>query len=95
MATRAQRAQRARGEGAWRQQMRRHESQVGEAAQLRRQADAMEEDIYDLLATANRIGERDGWTSVRYLAISADIRRLQADQKRLYAQATQLEKCAS
>ena len=75
----------------WRKQVRRGEHRAGEAANLRRQAAAMSDEIFDLTCTANRIGLADGWKGTCYEAISGTLRQLRADRMALLARANEIE----
>ena len=59
---------------------------------IRAKLTTLDEDIADMVHTAVRIGERDGWDSELYLAISADIARWRRVRQRLVRRTRQYEK---
>ena len=61
------------------------------AKQLRARAVRLGEDIADLIATSNAIGEADGWQGARYEAVQRDIERYKAARAALIARAVKLE----
>jgi hypothetical protein len=49
----------------------------------RAKARQLSEDIADMRSTAVRVGERDGWDSPLYLAISRDIAKFERKRARI------------
>jgi hypothetical protein len=59
---------------------------------MRAKLATLSEDIADMVHTAVRIGERDGWDSELYQAISADIARWKQVRRQLARRTRQQEK---